>query len=848
MSLGFFPRALPPPLERLRDLASDLRWTWSHTADTLWRMIDPTSWERSENPWSILQNAPRERLEQLAGDAGFLEELSRLDDARQRYLAGRGWFGDRYDGAPPRCVAFFCMEFGLAEALPLYAGGLGVLAGDYLKAASDLGVPAVGVGLLYQEGYFRQAIDEAGRQHAMFPYNDPTTLPIEPVLTAGGEWLRVPLAFPGRQLNVRVWRARVGRATLYLLDTNDPLNSPLDRGITGKLYQGSAVVRFLQEVVLGIAGWRALELLGLPVDICHLNEGHAAFALLERARACMQRTGLGFSEALWVTRAGNVFTTHTPVDVAFDRFDAETLALFAPYFRDYVARLGIEVGDLVALGRKNPFDADEPFTPAYLAIRGSGFVNGVSRLHGTVSRRLFRGLFPRWPEHDVPVAHVTNGVHVPSWDSPAADALWEESCGKDRWRGELEAMTGAIQCVGDERLWATKAGDRQRLVQVVRSRLARQLGFRGADAESIAQAAHTFDANTLTLGFARRFAEYKRPNLLLRDPARFERLLTDPIRPVQIVVAGKAHPADPAGAALIAEWIHFAARPAVRDHVVFLEDYDITLAEELVRGVDVWLNTPRPPWEACGTSGMKVLANGGLNASTFDGWWAEAYRASAGWCVGDARAQSASSGDAEGHPEDDVHATKLYELLEREIVPAFYARDAQGVPRQWLAMMRSSMAELAPEFSANRMVRDYVNDIYVPAATLVHRRECDGGQLGQVLRDWHTRLARDWHAVHFGELEVAEAEGRRVLTVPVYLGALAPSDVAVEVYAEATATQPRARLTMSRVRDLPGAVNGAVYEADVPLDRAASDYTPRVIPSHPDALVPLEAAFITWYR
>ena len=847
MSLASFSRSLPPPLERLHDLASDLRWTWSHTADTLWRTIDPATWERSENPWSILQNAPHDRLEQLASDSAFLSELDRLDDARQRYLAGRGWFGDRYDGARPRCVAFFCMEFGLAEALPLYAGGLGVLAGDYLKAASDLGVPAVGLGLLYQEGYFRQAIDEMGRQHATFPYNDPTTLPIEPVRTDGGEWLRVPLAFPGRQLNVRVWRACVGRATLYLLDTNDPLNSPVDRGITAKLYQGSPVVRFLQEVVLGVAGWRALEALGLSVDICHLNEGHAAFAILERANRCMQRTGLGFWEALWVTRAGNVFTTHTPVDAAFDRFDAATLALFAPYFRDYVARLGIDLRDLIALGRQNPADADEPFTPAYLAIRGSGFVNGVSRLHGNVSRRLFRGLFPRWPEHDVPVGHVTNGVHVPSWDSPAADALWEQTCGKERWRGELEAMRDAVQCITDERLWATKAGDRQRLVDVVRSRLARQLGFRGADPEAIAHAAHTFDANTLTLGFARRFAEYKRPNLLLHDPSRFERILTDPTRPVQIVVAGKSHPADPVGAALISQWITFAARPSVRDHVVFLEDYDITLAEELVRGVDLWLNTPRPPWEACGTSGMKVLANGGLNASTFDGWWAEAYRPGAGWCVGDARELDATPDDAVG-PEDDAHATRLYELLEREIVPAFYTRDAQGMPRRWLEMMRSSMAELAPQFSANRMVREYVNDIYVPAAALLQRRECDAGRLGRELREWHTRLASDWHAVHFGELEVGEAEGRRVLTVPVYLGVLAPSDVVVELYADPVGSRPATHLTMTRVRELPGAFNSAVYSADVPLDRPPSDYTPRVIPSHPDARVPLEAAFIAWYR
>ena len=839
MSVSSFSRVMPPGLERLRALATDLRWTWSHTADNIWRTIDPESWERSENPWSILHNVPTERLETLAHDAAFLAELGRIDDARQRYLTGRGWFGDHATDGIPRCVAFFCMEFGLAEALPLYAGGLGVLAGDYLKAASDLGVPTVGVGLLFQEGYFRQAVDETGRQHETFPYNDPTTLPIEPALTSGGEWLRVPLALPGRQLHVRVWRAHVGRTTLYLLDTNDPLNSPIDRGITGKLYQGSPTVRFLQQVVLGVAGWRALDALGLDVDVCHLNEGHAAFAVLERARACMHRTGLTFWEALWVTRAGNVFTTHTPVDAAFDRFGLDTVASFTPYFRDYVAALGIGVSDLLSLGRQNPADLAEPFTPAYLAIRGSTHVNAVSRSHGEVSRRLFRGLFPRWPEREVPITHVTNGVHVPSWDSPTMDALWEEACGKERWRHELEMMPAAVRCVSSERLWAARTSNRQRLVHVVRARLARQLGFRGADPVTIERAAHVFDANTLTLGFARRFTEYKRPNLLLRDAARLETILTNPARPVQIVVAGKAHPGDAVGAELIREWVEFAARPALRDRVVFLEDYDITLAEELVRGVDVWLNTPRPAWEACGTSGMKVLANGGLNASVLDGWWAEAYRPDAGWCVGDA---SALIGDG-----DDAHATRLYELLEQEIVPAFYERDADGLPRAWIDRIRASMAELAPQFSANRMVRQYVSDVYVPAARAVHRRERDGARLGRELHRWHTRLERDWHAIHFGQLEVAESDGRRVITVPVYIGALTPSDVVVELYADPIGSEPGERLTMECVRDLPGSVHGFLYRADVLSRRPLSDYTPRVIAEHPDVRVPVEAGFIAWY-
>jgi len=839
-----FDRPLPPQLERLRDLAGDLRWTWSHTADSLWRTLDPAIWERSENPWSILQDVARDRLERLAADGNFLDELSRLDDARQRYLHEPGWFGETHPDRPLRRVAYFCMEFGLAEALPLYAGGLGVLAGDFLKASSDLGIPVMGVGLLYQEGFFRQAIDEVGRQHEVFPYNDPTTLPIEPVLTTGGEWLRVPLAFPGRRLHVRVWQARVGRVPLYLLDTNDPLNSPIDRGITSKLYQGSTLVRFLQQVVLGIAGWRALVALGLDVDICHLNEGHAAFAILERAREYMRRTGLSFREALWVTRAGNVFTTHTPVDEAFDRFDVGTVASFRPYIREYVAGLGIEVDDLLALGREDPHDAAEPFRPAYLAIRGSASVNGVSRLHGEVSRRLFGGLFSRWPTPEVPVGHVTNGVHVPSWDSPSVDRMWEEACGKERWRGALEDMGESVRCVTDQRLWETKGKDRERLVHVVRTRLARQLGFRGADAETLARAAHVFDANTLTLGFARRFAAYKRPALLLHDPDRLERLLTRPHRPMQIVVAGKAHPDDSAAAELITAWIDFAARPGLRDRVVFLEDYDITLAEEMVRGVDVWLNTPRRPWEACGTSGMKVLANGGLNASTLDGWWAEAYDPRVGWRIG---------GDDDSHdPDADAaDAERLYELLEREIIPEFYARDAAGIPTRWLARVRASMAELAPRFSANRMVREYVTSVYLPAAKLLRERECDNGRLGKDLVAWHARLERDWHAIHFGQLETSDVDGRRTVSVPVYLGALDEADVAVELYADPANpldAGERQRLTMTRVSQLPGAVNGGLYRVEMDTTRPASDYTPRVVARHPNARIPIEAWPITWYR
>ena len=554
---------------------------------------------------------------------------------RRAYLETPGWFSAAHEPSALSGVAYFSMEFGLGEGLPLYAGGLGVLAGDFLKTASDLGLPVVGIGLLYQEGYFRQIIDAAGTQHEVYPFNDPGSMPIQPAQGPDGAWLHIRLDLPGRSLLLRVWQALVGRVKLYLLDANDPLNSPADRGITGKLYDAETEIRILQELVLGVAGWRVVEALAPEVEICHLNEGHAAFAVIERARAYMRRSGLSFWEALWATRAGNLFTTHTPVEAGFDRFPAEVLGKYPRYLEAFLAEAGIALGELLALGRVRPDDAGEPFNMAYLAMRGSLLTFGVSRLHGHVSRRIFQPLFARWPEVEVPVGHVTNGIHVPSWDSPHADDLWTRACGKERWRGLPDELPPLVACLEDEELWAMAGEERQALIGNVRARLARQLGSRGYPPEIVAESANVLDPNVLTLGFARRFTGYKRPNLLLEDPARLARLLNDPARPVQLVLAGKAHPADQEGKQMIRDWIELAQRPEFRRRVVFLEDYDIALAQELVQGVDVWINTPRRPWEACGTSGMKVLVNGGLNLSERDGWWEEAYAPALGWAIDD---------------------------------------------------------------------------------------------------------------------------------------------------------------------------------------------------------------------
>jgi starch phosphorylase len=735
-------------------------------------------------------------------------------------------------------VAYFSMEFGLHEALPLYAGGLGILAGDCLKTASDLDVPVTGVGILWQQGYFRQVLDAGGRQIELYPFNEPASLPVQPVLTAAGDRLRVSLTFPDRTILLRAWHVTVGRTALYLLDSNDPFNAPSDRGVTSALYGGNSEVRLLQEIVLGVAGWRLLEALELGIEVCHLNEGHAAFVVIERARHFMERHRVTFREALWATRAGNVFTTHTAVPAGFDTFPAEEIRALRPYFDDYVRRLGLSWPELLALGRRNPQDDDEPFNMAWLAMRGCSWVNGVSRLHGVMSRRLFAGLFRRWPEREVPVQHVTNGVHVPTWDSPWTDALWTRAAGKERWRGDVSALTADILRLSDEDLWSLLTREREDLVRYARERLLRKLARHGRLDEAVRTARAALRPDALTLGSARRFAAYKRPNLLLSDPARLLRLLTNSERPVQLIVAGKAHPRDEEGKGLIQQWAQFAARSDARAHVVFLDDYDMRLAMELVQGVDLWINTPRRPWEASGTSGMKVLVNGGLNLSTLDGWWSEAFEPDYGWALGDRIEQ----------PDDDAReAEQLYTLLEDEIVPAFYERDPDGLPRRWIARMRSSMASLAPRFSSVRMLQEYVERAYVPGAASYRRRAADGAAVARQLDRWSGHLERRWDGIRFGEVTATGSPGRLSVSVPVLLGAISADDVRVELYANPENAHEVVHL-MTPVEAIAGLSNAFIYRVTVETARPASHFTPRVVPCHPDARIPLEMPLIAWQR
>jgi starch phosphorylase len=826
--------------DALTDLALDLRWSFNHSADQLWEQLDPELWELTHNPWVMLQTVSREKLQTVTADPGFQKLLSDLQREKTLAEESEAWFQEAHPRSGVSAIAYFSMEFMLSEALPIYSGGLGNVAGDQLKAASNLGVPVTGISLLYQQGYFRQEIDAQGHQQALYPFNDPGQLPIRPVREPNGEWLRLAIALPGFKLWIRVWQVQVGRVKLYLLDTNDPANPPSYRGITTELYGGGPELRLRQELVLGIGGWRLLRALGLEPEVCHLNEGHAAFAVLERARSYMGDNGKPFDVALSATRAGNLFTTHTAVEAGFDRFAP---SLIERYLRRYAEeQLSISVDELLALGRRDRQDSSEPFNMAYLAIRGSGAINGVSKLHGQVSRQLFQSLFPRWPEAEVPVTHVTNGVHTPSWDSAEADRLWELACGKHRWYGTLAETEKGIRAASDANLWQLRADSRKNLVEYVRRLYGRQLAARGASSEDLAQAGQILDGNILTLGFARRFATYKRPNLLLHDPARLLNILLNRERPVQLVLAGKAHPQDAAGQEMIRQWFEFASRPEVRSRVVFLSDYDVLMAEHLVQGVDVWVNTPRRPWEASGTSGMKVLVNGGLNLSELDGWWAEAYSPEVGWAIGDGR----EHGD---DPAWDVaDAESLYAVLEKEVIPQFYARDGHGIPRGWVARMRESMARLTPTFSTNRAVRQYTEEHYLAAAAAFRQRAENQGSAGADIVAWQAELAKHWSALRFGPATVEQQGDRCLFQVQAFLDDIDPDAVRVELYAAAQNDGDPITQTMSRGERVVGAANSFTYTAVIPDNRPAADYTPRLVPQHVGAFVPLEAPFILWHE
>ncbi|ELR71681.1 Glycogen phosphorylase [Fulvivirga imtechensis AK7] len=832
---GFLPTDIDG-LDMLIELALDIRWSWNHAADKIWKHLDPALWELTHNPWIVLQTVSRNQLERQLADPAFKRRIRELIAEREQEAIATTWFQQNHTHAPLTCVAYFSMEFMLTEALTIYSGGLGNVAGDQLKSASDLGVPVVGVGLLYQQGYFRQGLDQNGDQLAMFPYNEPGQLPLTPLRLPDGEWLRLKIDLPGYPVWLRTWQVQVGRARLYLLDSNDAANLPVHRGITSELYGDGIDTRIKQEIILGIGGWKLLRALGLKPEVCHINEGHTALVILERASDYMKEAGVSFEEALAVTRAGNHFTTHTTLSSSFDRFNAATIEQFLGSYARH--DLGISLNRLMGLGRETAGNENEPFNMGYLAFRGCGAVNGVSRLHGEVSRRLFEPIFPRWPTPEVPVGSVTNGVHMPAWDSELADNLWTKTCGKERWKGTLDTLEQDICCLSDEALWQFRNQSRDKLVSFIRERWERQLNISGYPTEMVEMAKRVFNPKVLTLGFARRFVPYKRTNLLLHNPQRLIHLLTNEQRPVQLVVAGKAPPRDPAGKSLIRQWIQFIQQYHLYDHVIFLSDHDIFLTEQLVRGVDVWINTPRYPMEASGTSGMKVLVNGGINLSVLDGWWAEAYSPEVGWAIGDGK-QYGDDVD-----QDATDANALYNLLEHEVIPEFYERNAADIPERWVKKMRRSMATLTPRFSSNRTVREYTEKYYLPMAERYLQRAANRGEQGIRIANVQAELNNRWYGLSFIDVKATAIANGYLFHASVFFNGIDPEKVCVEVFANEERGEEPVRVKMT------GQPHEQYHEFSVEITtkRAVSDYTVRIVPAYENISVPLENNLILWQR
>ncbi len=845
--------ALPPSLQTLREIAVNLRWAWSHDAIELFRRLDRDLWEQSgHNPVRMLGTIAQERLRDAALDDSFLAHMDRVSRANESYLSATNtWFRRNHADklAQGVRIAYFSMEFGLTECLPIYSGGLGVLAGDHLKSSSDLDLPLVGVGLLYQQGYFRQRLNTEGWQQERYPDNDFYNMPIQPERDANGEPLRVSVDFPGRAVYAQVWRVQVGRIPLYLLDTNISQNNAEDQNITDQLYGGDNEMRLRQEMILGVGGLRALEALGVQPTMCHMNEGHAAFLSLERARLLMQAKSTDFWAAREACAAGNLFTTHTPVPAGFDMFSAE---LLGRYFGGYVGQLGISFDDFMGLGRANPRDSSEQFNMALLATRNSHHVNGVSRLHGQVTRHMMRAMYPTLPEEDVPVAHVTNGIHTRSFISEEMADLLDRYLG-GRWSQDVSdpQVWARVDDIPDEELWRVRQRRRERVVVFARQRLKSQYEQRGMSEYEIRQTGAVLNPDALTIGFARRFATYKRATLLLSDPDRLLRLLNDPQRPVQILMAGKAHPKDDGGKALIQAVSQFARRPEARNRIVFLEDYDMGVARHLVQGVDIWLNTPRRPMEASGTSGMKILANGGMNLSIPDGWWAEGEKlGQVGWSIGKGEEY------ADSDYQDKMEAGMLYDLLEKEVVPLFYDRSTDSIPRAWLARIKNSMRLLCPVFNTHRMVSEYAETYYLPASQRYLMLAQDGLTRAKTLVEWKNKVQSQWPQARVERVETkvaGDAESPRVgtsaaVTAYVRLGDLTPTDVTVQAVHGLLDTQHQ--VTHGQPVALTWKATEAGlhrYEGSVPFDTSGlQGFSMRVLPANPDAVLPQELPLLTW--
>jgi len=785
--------SIPAPLKPLEELARNLWWCWNHGAIDLFMRLDRDLWDQCDHgPLKMLARASQAQLEVAAQDEGFLSQLEGVHKSFRAYMDGAAtsWFARHAQAGAPAAgaklpaeawpqsrIAYFSAEFGLTESVPVYSGGLGVLAGDHIKSASDLGLPLVGVSLLYREA-FHQYLNADGWQQDIHPETDLATLPVTLLRDAKGNPIKVRCELPGRPLWVQSWRLDVGRVPLILLDVDLPENSAEDRKIDDRLYGGDIEMRLQQEILLGIGGMRVLHALGLAPAVCHMNEGHSAFLALERTRMLQREMGLNFREAAELSAAGNVFTTHTPVPAGNDRFQPD---LMERYFEPFWRELGLTRQEFLALGREDATSDSESFCMTVLALKLAARSNAVAKLHATVSRRMWRRVYPGAPDHEVPVAAITNGVHQRSYLSSDMRRLFDRYLGP-RWITDPDepATWERVMRIPAEELWRTHERRRDETVAFARARLRSQLERRGGARRDIDAAAEVLDPRALTFGFARRFATYKRASMVLRDPARLARLVGNPQRPVQFIFAGKAHQKDEPGKEIIRKLVHLAAQPEFRNRIVFVEDYDINVARMLVQGVDVWMNTPARPYEASGTSGMKAVVNGAIHASILDGWWAEAYEPDLGWAVGNGEEY------ADRDVGDRIESEALYHLLETEIVPLFYDRGKDGLPRGWIDMMKESIRKLAPVFNTHRMVREYFERSYGPSGKQMHRLAAERGARARALAAYRARVAAEWPRVTVRRVEPASRDvlvGQPLhVTAAVSLGGLSPADVSVELF------------------------------------------------------------------
>jgi glycogen phosphorylase len=843
--------ALPKELEPLHELAYNLLWVWDHDLMELLIRLDPDLWEKTNhNPVLMLGMISQERLNAASRDEALLAQLERGLERYRKYLdAGSTWFRKTYTGVEQNQIAYFSAEFGLTECLQNYSGGLGVLSGDHLKSASDLGLPLVGVGLLYQQGYFRQYLNVDGWQQERNPENDFYTLPIHLKLDQTGRPITISVDLDGRAVYAQIWKVQVGRVPLYLLDTNIPMNARQeDQDITDQLYGGDRELRIKQEILLGIGGYRALKAMGIHPSVYHMNEGHSAFLALERCKDLMQTHKLSFAEAREALTSGIAFTTHTPVPAGNDYFSPE---LMERYFKRYYPDLGLSGKDFHGLGRQDVNNETEAFCMTVLALRMAGNSNGVAKLHGVVSRNMWKNVWPGLPANEVPIISITNGVHAPSWISRDMAGLYDRYLGP-RWREDAgdHGLWSRVDQIPDEELWRTHERRRERLVAFARGRLRKQLESRGAPPSEFAQADEVLNSQALTIGFARRFATYKRSTLILKDVERLLNILTDKDRPVQIIFAGKAHPHDNPGKELIRDIIHFERRPGARRRMVFLEDYDMVVARYMLQGVDVWLNTPRRPLEASGTSGMKATLNGAINLSILDGWWDEAYNVDTGWAIGRGEEY------VDEAKQDEIESHALYDLLEKEIVPLYYNRGADDLPRQWIAKMKGAMRAIGPDFNTNRMVREYTERMYLPALDRYSELSKDDFARARQIAVWKQHLRDHWQEIKILEVK---AENHKTLkvgeTITVHarvdLGQLKPDDVSVELFygnlnAEGEIELPK--VVLMKPSDKPA---GSVYDfiGTNKLEMSGRlGHTVRVLPHHENLENPLKLGLVIWAK